>query len=99
VKTSDVPVLSIATCFPSTRNRTERTRLVELATTMSATVFCTHAFAGGETQLTAGPGTPVIDTERNAVFGRMLLPTPLTFFASWKSEAESTARVRPARNC
>ena len=98
VKTSETPVRSIATCLPSTRKRTERTRLVEPATATSATVFSTHAFCGGDTQLTAGPETPVIDTERNAVFGRMLLPTPLTFFASWKSAADSTARVRPARS-
>ena len=70
--------------------------MFELATTIRATVFETQAFSAGLTHVTAGPLTPVILTVRKAVFGRMLVPTPLTFFASWKSDADRTARVLPA---
>src|SRR5207248_8389463 len=83
VKTSETALRSTSICLPSTRNRTDRIRRVELATTTRPTVLETHSFSAGETQVTAGPVTPVIETGRNAVFGRMLSPTPLTFFASW----------------
>ena len=41
-KRSDVPFRSMSACFPSTRKRTDRTRLVELATTNRSAVFPTH---------------------------------------------------------
>src|SRR5205807_10417752 len=74
-KTSDAPLRSTSICFPSARKRTDRTRLVELATTTRPAVFPTHVFAGGVTQVSAGPCTPVIDTALNFVFGRMSSPT------------------------
>jgi hypothetical protein len=69
-------------CFPSTKNRTDVIRFVEPAATRSPAVLPTHAFSAGVTQVSAGPGTPVMRTGRNAVFGWMSLPTELTFFAS-----------------
>jgi hypothetical protein len=69
-------------CLPSTKNRTEVIRFVELAATRSPAVLPTHAFSAGVTQVSAGPETPVMRTGRNAVFGWMSLPTELTFFAS-----------------
>src|SRR6476620_11220160 len=41
-KRSDAPFRSMSVCFPSTKKRTDRTGLVELATTSRSAVFPTH---------------------------------------------------------
>ena len=81
-KRSEPPFRSMSICLPSTKNRTDVIRFVELAATRSPAVLPTHAFAAGVIQVSAGPETPVMRTGWNAVFGWMSLPTELTFFAS-----------------
>ncbi len=94
-KTPDTPRRSTATRRPSARKWTERTGDVELATTISGTVPLTHSFGDGVAHVSVSPGTAVIDMLRKVVFGITSSLTEETFFASWKSEPDRTARVLP----
>ena len=74
---------------------TDATFLSELAITARLAFLATHADGSGAIHVSAGPRTPTIVTFLKTVFGMMLLLIVLTFFVSWKSEAERTACVLP----
>src|SRR5215211_1648808 len=74
-------------------NSTERSVLVELATTSKRSVARAHSFGCGKTQVRVGRATTFTLTFWKRVFGMMSLPIVLTFFASWKSEAATVASI------
>ena len=52
----------------------------------------------GTTHVSAGPVTTSSFTPLKVVFGRTFVPIVLTFFVSWKSDAERVAARLPALN-
>jgi hypothetical protein len=81
--------------LPSAKKRTARTAAVELAVTKSGSRRATHWCASGWSHVTAGPATTFSASGATDVLGRTSSLTDAVFFASWKSEASTSARSVP----